>query len=319
MTIDDRSLFLLIDGHALIYRAYHAYPALSDHQGRLVNAVYGFTRILLTAIRDHEPEYLAVAFDHKDPTFRHDAFEDYKAHREEMPDDLKPQIDIIKQVVEALNIPTFEVSGYEADDLVGSIAALAPQQQKDVMTVIVSGDKDLLQLVNDDTRIFIPARGKFGKDVLYDHKRVVEKMGVRPDQVPDLKGLMGDSSDNIPGVKGVGKKTATKLIQVFETVEKLYEVIENSAAEDLIANRKESGLSKSVLQKLVADKDKALLSKQLATIDSKSPVKLDLAACTVKEYDKQQVLDLFSELDFKSLEGLLPEDEFETDLQSALF
>jgi DNA polymerase-1 len=315
----DRPLFLLIDGHALIYRAYHAYPSLTDHRGQLVNAVYGFTRILLTAIRDHEPEYLAVAFDHKDPTFRHQAYDGYKAHREEMPDDLKPQIDIIKQVVETLNIPKFEVSGYEADDLVGSIAAQASAQEKEVVTVIVSGDKDLLQLVNDDTRIFIPARGKFGKDILYDDAKVVEKMGVRPDQVPDLKGLMGDSSDNIPGVKGVGKKTATKLIQTFESVEKLYEVIGKSDEVELIADRKVTGLSKSVLAKLVADKEQALMSKQLATIDSESPVKLDLAACMVKEYDKQQVIDLFSELDFNSLTGLLPEDKFEADLQSALF
>jgi len=317
MTVD-QPLFLLIDGHALIYRAYHGYPNLNDQSGRLVNAVYGFSRILLAAIRNYEPEYLAVAFDHKDPTFRHKAFEAYKAHREAMPDDLIPQIDLIKQVVTALNIPQFEVSGFEADDLVGTITKQAAEKEQ-VTTVVVTGDKDLLQLVDDHTKVFIPARGKFGKDILYNSKRVEEKMGVLPNQVPELKGLMGDASDNIPGVKGVGKKTATKLIQSFSSVDILYKQLDTKDDEVLVKTGKETGLSKSVLSKLRQDKEKAFISTELATISRQAPITLDLAACTVKEYDKQKILDLFSELNFHSLQGLLPEDQFETALQSTLF
>jgi DNA polymerase-1 len=315
----DQPLFLLVDGHALIYRAYHGYPALTDHNGLLVNAVYGFTRILLAAIRNQEPTYLAVAFDHRDPTFRHQAFNGYKANRVEMPDDLKPQIDIIKRVVTALNIPQFEVSGFEADDLVGTITKQATEHDQSLITMVVTGDKDLLQLVDAHTQVFIPARGKFGADIIYDVSRVQEKMGVLPLQVPDLKGLMGDASDNIPGVKGVGKKTAVKLMQAFSSIENLYAQLENKEQSALLAEGKTTGLTKSVLQKLELDKENAVLSKQLATIERTAPVKLDLEACQVRAYDKQKVLDLFSELDFKSLEGLLPEDEFESALQATLF
>lgn len=313
-------LFLLVDGHAVIYRAYHAYPDLTDPNGMLVNAVYGFTRILLTAIRDREPEYLAVAFDHKDPTFRHDSFKDYKAHREAMPDDLIPQIEVIKRVVTALNIPQFELAGYEADDLVGTLSAQAEEQtSEDITSLIVTGDKDLLQLVTDKTQVFMPARGKLGKDIVYTPDKVQEKMGVLPTQVPDLKGLMGDSSDNIPGVKGIGPKTASKLIAHFGTIEELYQQIAATPAEELLAKAASAGLSKSVLAKLQADHDNAVMSKELATINRTAPVALDLSACTVRQYDKDSVIALFEELGFRSLVGLLPDDSFEHDLQAALF
>lgn len=317
-------LFLLVDGHAVIYRAYHAYPDLTDPNGMLVNAVYGFTRILLTAIRDREPEYLAVAFDHKDPTFRHDSFKDYKAHREAMPDDLIPQIEVIKRVVTALNIPQFELAGFEADDLVGTLSLQAEQLTKqttadDITSLIVTGDKDLLQLVTDKTEVFMPARGKLGKDMVYTPSKVQEKMGVTPEQVPDLKGLMGDSSDNIPGVKGIGPKTAAKLINHFGSIEQLYQQIAEVAPEELLATAADSGLSKSVLAKLQADQANAVLSKDLATINRAAPVELDLSACTVRQYDKDSVIALFEELGFRSLVGLLPDDSFEHDLQAALF
>lgn len=312
--------FLLIDGHALIYRAYHAYPELTAPDGRLINAVFGFSRILLTSLRDQEPEYLAVAFDHKGPTFRHEAYQEYKAHRAEMPDDLKPQIEIIKEVVAALNIPIFEMAGYEADDLVGTLARQAGELGE-VQTVIVSGDKDLLQLVTDSTSVFIPGRGKWSHDVLYDDIQVEKKMGVAPEQVIDLKGLMGDSSDNIPGVKGVGAKTATRLLEHFTTLEKLYQHLDavDAQTNPKQAVDKDKGLTASVINKLLTDRDKAFMSRELATINTQVPIELDLPACRVRHYDKEVVSELFESLDFASLMPLLPDDAFEGDVQDALF
>lgn len=317
---EGRDHFLLVDGHALIYRAYHGFPELTDPTGQLINAVYGFTRILLTTIRDREPEYITVAFDHKEATFRHDAFEAYKANRSEMPEDLIPQIEIIKRVVTSLNIPQFELPGYEADDIVGALAHQAAEvSQEQVGSLILTGDKDLLQLVNDDTRVYIPARGRYGKDIVYNRDRVIKKMGVAPEFVPDLKGLMGDSSDNIPGVKGVGPKTALKLLTTFDTIEGVYSFLETHQDAEILKDSKNHGITPSVLIKLRKDKEQALLSKQLATISLDVPIKLKLENCRVRSYDKNKVLELFEEFEFNSLVGLLPQDSFEEALQDALF
>ncbi len=309
----ESDIFILIDGHALIYRAYFAFPGLSDPQGRLVNAVYGFTRVLLGVIARFDPEYLAVAFDHPKPTLRHKEYEDYKAHREAMPDDLRPQVEIIKRVVEAMNMPQFEKAGYEADDLIGT-AVRQVKAGDDVLSMVVTGDKDLLQLVNDHTHVFIPARGKFGKDIEYDAATVEEKMGVTPEQVPELKALMGDSSDNIPGVKGVGAKTAATLVQKFGKLEELYarlERVQQGETDDVLKG--------ALIKKLTQDKENAYMSRELATIMTQAPLTLDLPACRVREYDKEQVWQLFDELAFDSLKELLPADDFESGIQDALF
>lgn len=309
--------FLLIDGHALIYRAYHAFPALSDHKGVLVNAVYGFTRHVLTAIRNYEPLYIAVAFDHPKPTFRHEDFTDYKANRVEMPNDLKPQIEIIKRVVKTFNIPQFELAGFEADDLIGTLATqmigLNAQTTEKIMTLIVTGDRDSFQLVNDWVHVWLPGRGKNKQDMEYDQAAVKARMGVEPEQIVDLKALMGDASDNIPGVAGVGEKTAVRLIQAFGSLEKTYQAVEESTSGE------DGVLTDRVRQKLIADKDKAFLSQKLARIDRAVPIKLDLEACRVSSYDKQEAQELLAELDFVSLGSLLPADQFELDVQHALF
>lgn len=305
-----KSNFILIDGHALIYRAYHAFPGLTSPKGILVNAVYGFSRILLTVIRDFQPEYIAVAFDHKGKTKREDDFAEYKAHRPEMPDDLKPQIEIIKQVVDALNIPRFEVEGYEADDLIGTIAChLAELKEQQVGVTIVTGDKDLLQLVRPGIDVYMPSRMKGQGDINYQRQQVFDKLGVYPEQVVDLKALMGDASDNIPGVKGIGKKTAATLIQTFQSLDQLYAAIENES----------SGLKGAVLQKLIDGKESAYMSQKLATILCDIPIDFKLEDCRVTNYDKHAVASLFEELDFKSLKQLLPKDEFENSVQGALF
>lgn len=311
--------FLLIDGHALIYRAYHAFPELSTSSGLLVNAVYGFTRNILTAIRDYQPSHIAVAFDHPQPTFRHTAFEQYKANRVTMPEDLQPQIPIIKQVVTSLNIPQFELAGFEADDLIGTIQCQLKDQTQveDLMTVIVTGDRDTFQLVSDKTHVWMPGRGKNQSDTEFDRDGVKTKMGVYPDQIIDLKSLMGDASDNIPGVKGVGEKTATKLIQHYGSLDALYQAVDEWQAGE---QQKHVGILKQgLVDKLVTDKDNALMSYTLATIQCDVPIKLELDECRVSGYDKEGAAKLLEEYDFKSLVRLLPPDDFELGIQSALF
>jgi len=222
-----RKIFLLVDGHALIYRSFYGFPKeLTTKTGQLINAVYGFSRILLTVIQKQEPTHIAVAFDHPKPTNRHKEFADYKANRPTMPEELQHQVGMIKGVVSALNIPQFEVEGFEADDLIGTINRKVEKLDKELLTIILTGDKDMFQLVDNDTRVYLPGRGKFQTDKEYDELGVKEKVGVEPKQVPDLKGLMGDASDNIPGVKGIGPKTASGLIQTFGSVEQVYEALE---------------------------------------------------------------------------------------------
>ena len=315
--------FLIFDGHALIYRAYHAFTGLTTPQGVLINAVYGFTRALLIAIRDYQPTYLAVAFDHHGPTFRHTDFVEYKANRVEMPDDLKPQIAIVKEVVTALNIPQFELSGFEADDLIGTVAEQLgdlrkktdDEALKELMTIIVTGDRDAFQLVNDFTHVWMPGRGKNSTDTEYDRDGVKIKMGVYPEQIIDLKALMGDASDNIPGVAGVGEKTAIKLMQAFGDLETLYKRVEELVA----TGEKDELLKGSLLDKLHVGKERAVMSQKLATIDRNTPITLQIADCHIHEYDKTKATELLRELQFKSLLPLLPQDEFEMGIQAALF
>ncbi len=312
------SSLVLIDAHALIYRAYFAFPPLTTPEGKLVNAVYGFTRILLTSIEDLSPEYIAVAFDLPKPTFRHTQFAGYKAQRKEMPDDLQPQIEIVKQVVKSLNIPDFSVEGYEADDVIGTLA-----RQASVMNdaggdpnkvVILTGDRDAFQLVTDDIHVLMPAQGK-NPPREFGPSEVKDRMGIRPDQIIDYKALAGDASDNIPGVPGIGDKTACHLLTVFDSVENLYQEIKDQTprvSDKLI-------LKPNVLKKLSEGYESSVMSKQLATIDQNVPIQLKLEDCRVAGYDKSQAVELFYSLGFKSLQKLLPKDDFENGLQDALF
>jgi DNA polymerase I len=304
----DDNVLMLVDAHAIIYRAYFAFPPLNTADGTLVNAAFGFTRILLTAIRDVAPMHIAVVFDHPTPTFRHKEYTEYKAHREKMPDDLQPQVQLVKDVVDALNIPRFEMSGYEADDLIGTLSTQASAQS--IKTVIVTGDRDLFQLVNELIHVWLPGKGN-KSDEEYDRERVQKKMEVFPEQVVDLKALMGDSSDNIPGVTGIGQKTATKLIAEFGSLEALYQAIESGQSHPLLKG--------AVLAKLQTGKEQAFLSQRLATIATNAPITLDIDACQVTGYNKEQAVDLFQRYEFRSLVGLLPNDEFESGVQEALF
>ncbi|MBU2051674.1 hypothetical protein KKH13_00525 [Patescibacteria group bacterium] len=285
---------VLIDGHAMVFRAYYAFPtSLTTTSGELINAVYGFVSILLTVIKDLHPEYLAVAFDLDKPTFRHLEYVDYKAQRPEVEEELTNQLERVREVVRILNIPIFEVEGFEADDVIGTLSRQASGQE-DIETVIVTGDQDAMQLVNGSVKIYQPARGKIEAKV-YSGKEVRERYGLEPKQITDLKALAGDASDNVPGVKGIGPKTATELIQKFGSVEETFKHL------DQVPEKKR--------QLLIDHYEDALKSKKLVTIVCDVPITLNLPACKVSDYDQKAAIQLFEELGFKSLIKKLPGED----------
>jgi len=216
--MSDKKRLMLIDGHALAFRAYHAIPPLTSPTGEPTNATFGFANMLLKALDDYQPDYVITSFD-VGRTFRHEEYEQYKAHRAETPEDLRGQVDRIRELLEALGIPVCTMEGYEADDVLGSLSTKA--NDAGLETIIVTGDSDVFQLIGPSVRVLVPRR-TFGDVALYDEAGIKERYGLSPAQLVDLKALMGDSSDNIPGVSGVGEKTATRLLQEYDTVEQVY-------------------------------------------------------------------------------------------------
>jgi DNA polymerase-1 len=288
------SKLLLVDGHALIYRAYHALPkTLSTSRGEPTNASFGFTQMLLEALRREEPEYAAVAFD-VGRTFRHDEFEAYKAHRPGMPDDLSVQIRRVRQVVEALGLAIYEVPGFEADDVIGTLTLQA--LSLGLQVAIVTGDTDTLQLIRPGVVVITPGPRSFSEPKVYDLQAVVERYGFPPERLPDFKALVGDVSDNIPGVKGIGEKTARELIVRFGTVEEICGHLEEIEPIRLRAALREGC-------------NQALVSKRLATIVTNVPTELDLDRLRWRSYlDRERVLELFRELEFRKLVGQIPQE-----------
>lgn len=281
---------VIIDGNALIHRAFHALPpTLTDTQGRPTNAVYGFTMILLKAIKDLKPEYLAATFDLKGKTFRHEAYENYKATRVKAPDELYQQIPIVKEVLEAFNIPIYEKQGFEADDVIGTIANLKSVDRPDIDTIIVTGDQDVFQLVDFNTKALSPHKG-LSETMLYGEQEVTEKFGgLKPKQLIDYKALRGDVSDNIPGVKGIGEKGAIELLNNFGSLENIYKNINSEKIKDR---------TRELLKEHKAD---ALMSKKLATIITNVPIDFKLEDSRFSGYDQNAVIDIFQKLNFKSL------------------
>jgi DNA polymerase-1 len=281
---------MIIDGNAIIHRSFHALPpTLRTKSGELVNAVYGFASFLIKSWKEIKPDYIVLTLDKKGPTFRHERYAEYKATRVKAPDDLYKQIPLVKDVATAFNIPIFEMSGFEADDLIGTIATVS---DKDVDKVIVTGDMDTLQLVNDNTKVFAMGRG-LSEAVLYDANKVRERFNIDPDQMIDYKALRGDPSDNIPGVKGIGEKTASELLNEFGSLEKLYEKLRIANYELKITER---------IKKLLLEHEKeAFLSKELATIKLDVPIEFDLEKCLASDFDINKVAEIFSDLEFKTL------------------
>jgi len=289
----EKGLLLLFDGNALVHRAFHALPPLTvSKTGEMVNAVYGFVNTLLKVLAEFKPTYWAVAFDRPAPTFRHEKFEEYKAQRPAIPEELKGQIRRVHQLVETFHIPIFEIDGFEADDVLGTLSTQANEQG--IETIIVTGDNDLLQVVLPRVKALAPKR-TFNDTALYDERAVEQKYGIKPEQVPDFKALVGDPSDNIPGVPGIGEKTATKLIQQFGSLEGIYAHIEDIAPSKL----------QTALRQY---QSRAFQSRELVTIVKDVPVSLNLETCQVSGYDRNEVVRLFHELEFINLLPRLPQE-----------
>jgi len=303
--------FILIDGNAILHRAYHAMPPFTTSKGKPVGAVYGFTSMLFRVIGDLKPKYIAVTFDRPKPTFRQELYAGYQQGRPAMEDELAIQVEGVHTVVEALDIPIFEVDGYEADDCIGTLAyqairgqRLEPSNSKKEKTslsalvtnnlevVIVSGDRDLLQLVNGHVKVYMPIKG-LTEAKMYGEAEVREKYGLEPSQVIDMKALMGDASDQYPGVRGIGPKTASTLLQKYETLENLYKHL--------------GELSERVGKALAEGTESAGLGKNLATIVTDVPIKLELKKCEFKIKDSKKAIETLETFEFKTLPNRLRE------------
>ncbi len=280
---------MLIDGPSLVYRGYFALPPLTTSDGTLVNAAFGFLQIVLRGMADLKPEYAVVTFDLGRPQFRFTAYPEYKAGRPSMPDDLRSQFPIVRELCQMMGMPVRELEGYEADDVIGSLAQHATAA--DVDTMIVSGDLDGLQLVNDHVRLLTTRMG-VASTVIYDIAKVNERYGLRPDQMLDYKALKGDTSDNIPGVPGVGEKTAISLLQQFGTLDAIYEHLDE--------------VKGKLRDRLAEHRESAFLSRQVGRIVTDLPVELELDAARTGRYDRRAVAQRFRELEFRSLIDRLP-------------
>ncbi len=281
---------VVLDVPSLVHRAYHAVPQhFSTADGEPTNAVYGFVIMLLRVIDDLAPDHVAAAFDLPGPTFRHERYEPYKANREAPDEALARQFGRVEQVIRVLGIPTYAVEGYEADDILGTLADRAAAEGLDVY--LVTGDRDAWQLVNDRVRV-LSSNPRTGQPVTYDEAAVRDRWGIRPDQVTDFKGLQGDSSDNIPGVPGIGEKTASQLLGEYDTIEQVYEHLDD--------------LKPGVRRRLEGQRDQALLSRELAKIVTDLPVELELDRTRLWQADKSAVEEMFRELQFRSLLGRMP-------------
>ncbi len=301
---ESKGKFVIIDGNSLIYRAFHALPLLNTAKGEYTNGVFGFTKMLLKIIRDEQPDLLAVAFDKGKITFRHQQYSEYKGTRKATPDELKPQFEIVKEMLQAMAIPIFELEGYEADDLIGTLVRQG--EKKGLANYIVTGDKDALQLISKNIIVKLTRKG-ISEIEEYDLAKLYEQYKLTPEQFIDLKGLMGDSSDNIPGVPGVGEKTGLKLLHEFGTLEKIIDSVEHIKGAKL-------------QQKIEENAQLAILSKQLARIACDAPISIDgIDHYDQGKWDRDKLLELFNRLEFKSLLEDLPVNQEQEQAKKKIF
>lgn len=298
--------FIIIDGNALLHRAWHAIPPLTTKSGVLINAAYGFTSIFLKIINEQKPDYICATFDMKAPTFRHEKYKEYKAQRVKQPDELYDQIPIIKEVLKAFDVPIYEKSGFEADDVIGTISD-SLKDNVDLEIFILTGDLDTLQLVNKNTKILTFRKG-INDIVIYDIEAVKERFSLTPEQMIDYKALRGDPSDNIPGVSGIGEKTAILLITKFHDIDSMYMNLDKSDLKDGLKN------------KLKDEKEKAYLSKELSIIDKNVDIDFDFIACSWDYFDKKNiekdVFDIFQKYEFRSLLSKIPKQNINIENKS---
>lgn len=288
---------ILIDGNAILHRAFHALPPLTTRRGELINAVYGLISMLLRVIQELKPTHIAVAFDTPKKTFRNKLSSSYQAQRPETAKELTGQFEKARRVLKAFNIPQYEADGFEGDDVIGTLAEQATKKEE---VVIVSGDKDILQLVNEKIKVYLPIVG-LANSKLMGVEEVVEKMGVKPNQIDDYKALVGDPSDNYKGVAGIGPKTAINLLKKYGDLKNIYKHLKD--------------VPEQTAQKLEDGKKDCELSKKLATIVKNVPVKLNLDDCRKWDVDRDEVLKLFAEYGFKTLTERVKKVGKEIDLE----
>ncbi|MFH1510011.1 MAG: 5'-3' exonuclease H3TH domain-containing protein [Candidatus Nealsonbacteria bacterium] len=283
----EKKYLIVIDSNSIIHRAFHALPPLKKKNGEIVNAVYGFLLVFIKAIQDFKPSYIVATFDLPKPTFRHKKYKEYKGKREKSPEELYSQIPKIKEFLKLFKVPIVEKEGFEADDIIGTVSRIVPKKDPKIETIILSGDLDVLQLVNNKTKVFTLRKGV--KDIiLYDDKLVKERFGgLGPEQLIDYKGLRGDPSDNIPGVVGIGEKTAINLLLEFKTLENIYKNI-----------AKTKNISERIKKSLLDNKKMAFLSKELAEINVKTPIDIKIEDCEWGVYDKNKVMEMLDEYEF---------------------
>lgn len=292
------NLLIIVDGNSLMNRAFYGLPDLMNKNGLHTNAIYGFANIIFKILETYRPTHMSIAFDLKAPTFRHLEYKEYKGTRKGMPEELFQQVEPIKQMIDAFGISRLEMPGFEADDIIGTVAKYSEEQG--FQTYIITGDKDALQLASQKTKILLTKKGVSELEE-YDDEKMIEKYGITPRQFIDLKGLMGDASDNIPGVAGIGEKTGIKLLQEYGSIEKIYENID--------------AIKGAVKKKLEAGYEDALLSKNLATIVVDMPLELSLSELSLREIDRERLIKLFNEWEFGSLvpKVAAPKEEIKID------
>lgn len=282
-----REIFMLVDGSAIVHRAYHSMPPLTRTDGTPTGAVQGFFSMILKMMQELKPAHIAIAFDRPTPNFRKELFKQYQAQRPAMESDLSPQFGIIQEILQKGKIPIYAVDGLEADDIIGTISEKAKATGH--LVYIITGDRDMLQLVNHKTKVLAPSKG-ISEMTLFDEEKVREKYGIKPVQFVEMKALMGDASDNYPGVSGIGPKTASTLINEYETVENIYKNISKIEKQN-----------PKLAQKLIDGKDHAILAHQLATILTDAPFDYDFSDCALKNLDVIGLKRAMEEYEFKTL------------------
>jgi len=296
-------VLVLLDAYAILHRAFHALPSFtSSRTGEPTGALYGFAAFLLKTIRELKPDYLVACYDLAEPTFRHAAYEQYKAKRPKPDDLLITQINRSRDIIKGFNIPICDASGFEADDVLGTIVENLKSQTSNIKIIVASGDLDTLQLVKDDNVVVYTLSKGIKETVIYNEKKVYERFGFGPELVPDFKALKGDPSDNIIGVRGIGEKTAIDLIKNFGSIENLYKTLKENPEK-----LKEAGIKERVIKLLEENEEEAMFSKTLAEIRKDAPIKFSLEGSKWREnFDIEKIKSLFTELGFKSLIERLP-------------
>ncbi len=302
---EEKKHFLIIDANSVIHRAFHALPRLTTKKGESVNAVYGVLLVFFKAIKEFQPDFIAACFDLPVPTFRHQKFKEYKAKRPPTPKELSEQFPKVKEILDAFNVKILAKEGFEADDIIGTLASRAAKVQSSkfkVQTTIVSGDLDTLQLVNSQTRVYALRKGV--KDIiLYDENLVKEKYrGLFPGQLIDFKSLRGDPSDNIPGVKGIGEKTAIKLIKEFGSLENLYSALNQRPLPQAVL----ISVNQRLRAMLEEQKEQAFFSKSLVQLNQEAPIDFNFEGAQWKDYDREKATQILKGLEFYSLIARLP-------------